>query len=308
VNPIVVKPIAWKRIVLTQIGAAGCVCAFTALMLCQPLFGQQPPAPPEPPAQQQQNQAATTAPPEIGKDDPDYGEPLGGSYWLSRGTSKTLPGNTAQYYTQDQVLALPNARPRSPGGFVSIPAGKFNHLEISYFQVDGDGTGYAAIPLSLLGSTIPQGDFISTTYRLRSAQLTWNYLTWPAPPEDSKWRFRTLWSFNYTAISATVDAPFEPNIDFVPAHGTSSIYYPTFGVELEYIPNKTFHFEARTWGFGFPHHADIADAEVNVVGRFKHLEIFGGYKFFHYKTSPEKTQFFEGTMTGPLAGVRWVFR
>ena len=75
------------------------------------------------------------------------------------------------------------------------------------------------MPLSLFGSTIPQGDFISSTYRLRNAQLTWNYLTWPAPPEDSKWRFHTLYSFNYTGVSATVDAPFEPSATFVPAHG-----------------------------------------------------------------------------------------
>jgi hypothetical protein len=303
VKPVVVKPIAMK------IGAAArCLCALTALMLGQPLFGQQPPAQPEAPAPQQQNPAATTAPAEISKDDPDYGEPLGLFYWLSKGRGTTLPGNAAQYYTQEQVLGLPNARPRSPGAFVSIPAGKFNHLELSYFQVDGDGTGYATSTLSLLGSTIPQGDFISTTTTVRDAQITWNYLTWPAPPEDSKWRVRTLWSFDYTSVTAVVDAPFEPNVDFVAAHGTRNIFYPTFGISTEYIPNKYFYFEARTWGFGFPHKADIADAEVNAVFRFKHLEVFGGYKYFHYKTSPGSTQFFESTLTGPLGGLRWVFR
>src|ERR1700685_1589078 len=126
--------------------AASLMCALTPMML-----GQQPPTSPEAPAQQQQNPAATAAPPEISKDDPDYGEPVGAFYWLSKGKGNTLPGHAAQYYTQEQVLGLPDARPRSPGGFVSIPAGKFNHLEISYFQVDGDGTGYATGTLSLLG-------------------------------------------------------------------------------------------------------------------------------------------------------------
>jgi hypothetical protein len=294
-----VKPIA-----LMQIVTASLMCALTT-----PIFGQQqPPTPQELPAPQQQNQAATTAPPEISPNDPDYGEPEGGSYWLSRGTAKTLPGNSAQYFTQEQVLGLPNARPRSPGAFVSIPAGKFNHLEISFFQVDGDGTGYAATPLSLLGSTIPQGYFISTTYRIRNAELTWNFLNWPSPPEDSKWRIRSLWSFDYTAISTTVDAPFDANTSFQPAAGTSSIYYPSFGIETEYIPNKTFYFEARASGFGFPHYADIASAEVNAVARYKHLEFFGGYKFFHFKTSPQGEQFFVGTFTGPAAGLRWLIR
>jgi hypothetical protein len=295
---------------LMQIATASLMCALTSLIIGQPLFGQQPPpTQQEPPApQQQQNQAATAAPPEISKDDPDYGEPDGGSYWLSRGTPKTLPGNAAQYYTQEQVLGLPNARPRSPGGFISIPAGKFNHLEISYFQVDGNGTGYADTTLSLLGSTIPQGYFISTSYRIRNAEVTWNFLNWPVPPEDSKWRFRSLLSFDYTAISTTVDAPYDASTSFQPAAGTTSIYYPAFGIEAEYIPNKTFYFEARTSGFGFPHHADIADAEARVVVRYKHLEFFGEYKFFHFKTSPAGTQFFVGTLTGPAAGLRWIIR
>jgi hypothetical protein len=286
---------------LKTIGTASWMCVLSSLM-----FGQQP-TPPEAPAPQQQNTAATTAPQEISKDDPDYGEPVGLFYWMTRGKSNLLPGAVAAV-PADQMLALPNAKPRSPGAFVSMPAGKFNHLEISYFQVEADGTGYAALPLGLFGSNIPQGDFISTSYRVRNAQLTWNYLTWPAPPEDSKWRVHTLYSFNYTSASATVDAPFEASTTFSPAHGTKNIFYPAFGISTEYIPSKHFYFEARTWGFGFPHHADIGDAEVNAIVRVSHFEIFGGYKLFHYKTSPKSDQYFVGTVQGPVAGLRWVFR
>jgi hypothetical protein len=298
---------------LKPIVAASWMCALSSLMLGQQ---QPPPPPPEAPPQQQQNPSATTAPPEIGKDDPDYGEPIGGFFWLTKGKSILLPQAPAPCSIdciaptpgQDLTLALPSARPRSPGAFVSIPAGKFNHLEISYFQAYGNGTGYAAVPLSLFGSDFAQGDFISPTYRIRNAQLTWNYLTWPAPPEDSKFRFRTLYSFNYTGVSATVDAPFEASATFVPANGSRNIFYPAFGVSLEYIPSKNFYFEARTWGFGFPHRADIADAEANAVVRVKHFEIFAGYKWFHYKTSPQNAEYFAGSLSGPMAGARWVFR
>ena len=294
--------------------AASWMCALAPLML-----GQQPPSPPEAPAQQQQNPAATTAPPEISPDDPDSGEPEGAFYWFTRGSSKIRPGPApivCGYYCApspippgaDQTLGLPSVRPRTPGAFVSIPGGKFNHIEISYFQADGSGTGYAAAPLNLFGGNIPQGYLISTTYRVRNAQLTWNYLTWPAPPEDSKWRFRTLWSFNYTSVSPTIDAPFDPDPNFTPPHGTKNIYYPAFGIATEYVPNKHFFFEARAWGFGIPHHADIGDAELNVVARFKALEVFGGYKLFHYKTSQNADIYAAGTIKGPLAGVRWVFR
>jgi hypothetical protein len=281
--------------------AASLTCTLISLA-----FGQQPPVPTEPPAQQQ-NPAATTAPPEISRDDPDYGQPQGAFYWLTGGPSKLLPGTKAAVPV-DEKLVLPNARPRSPGIFVSMPAGKFNHLELSYFQADGTGTSYALVPLSLFGQNIPQGYFLSTSYRVRNAQLAWNYLTWPAPPEDSKWRFRTLWAFNYTSVSPVIDAPFDPDPNFSAAHGTRNIFYPAFGIAMEYIPSKHFFFEARGWGFGVPHHADIGDAEVNAVVRFKQLEIFGGYKLFHFKTSPNADLYVVETLKGPLAGVRWVFR
>jgi hypothetical protein len=278
------------------------MCVLPSLMV-----GQQQPNPQEPPAPQQQNPAATTAPPQISKDDPDYGEPIGVFYWLTRGPMNTYPGVLAAV-PQDQTLALPNALPRSPGVSVSIPAGKFNHLEITYFQVEGNGTSYAAVPLSLFGSNFAQGDFLSSSYKVRSAQLTWNYLTWPAPPEDSKWRFRTLWSFDYTGINLTVDAPFETSASFLPAIATKNIFYPMLGVAGEYIPSKKFYFEGRSSGFWVPHRADIADAEVKAVARFKHFEVFGGYKFFHFKTSPNSSQYIVGTLTGPLVGVRWVIQ
>ena len=115
------------------------MCALASLM-----FGQQ-----QPPARRRRLRrnnnritAATTAPPEIGKDDPDYGEPIGAVLLAhARATRKAaVRASLAQRYRPGPgSLALPDARPRSPGAFLSIPAGKFNHLEISYFQVDGNG-------------------------------------------------------------------------------------------------------------------------------------------------------------------------
>jgi hypothetical protein len=293
-----------------QIGAVRLLCALTLLAFGQRLFGQQqPPAPPtEPPAPQQQNQAATTAPQEISPDDPDFGEPVTFTYWLSRGTPSLLAGVKAAV-PADQSLGMPNARPSSPGLSLSFPAGKFNHLEISYFQVDGNGTGYAKTPLSLFGSNFAQGDFISTTYRMRDVHLTWNYLTWPAPPEDSKFRLRTLWSFDYTSAAPVIDDPYTTNVNFQAAHATKNIFLPDFGIEAEYIPSKIFYVSARAWGFWIPHHADVADMEANaVVVIKKHLEISVGYRYFHLKTSPNSDEYFVGTLTGPMASARWVFR
>lgn len=281
---------------------AGCGAAL-AQQQQQPQQQIPQPAPPVP----QQTPAPTSAPPEISPDDPDYGEPVTFYYWLSKGTGITRPGQIAAV-PQDQTLSMPDASPRTPGVSLSMPAGKFNHLELSYFQTDGSGTGTALTPLALFGSNVPQGDLISTTYRVRFAQLTWNYLNWPVPPEDSKFRIHSLFSFSYTSDSVTVDAPYETSASFMPPHGSRNIFFPTFGLQAEYIPSKHFYIQGRAYGFGWIHKADVAGAEVSIIGRIKHLELFGGYKFFHFKTSPASDQFFVQTLTGPMVGARWVLR
>src|SRR5580698_2915088 len=116
-------PIPKHEEIVKTIAVASLMCVLVA-----PVFGQQQPPAPEAPAPQQQNQAATTAPPEISKDDPDYGEPFGAYFWLTKGPGKLLPGTKAAEPI-DQILALPDVRPRSFGVFASMPAGKFNHLE-----------------------------------------------------------------------------------------------------------------------------------------------------------------------------------
>ncbi len=152
------------------------------------LFGQQPPEPPQAQTQippqaaptPQQTPAPTSAPPEIAADDPDNGEPLSVYIWKTSGPAHLRPGTLAAV-PNNQLLTLPNFSSLSPAGVVSVPAGKFNHVEVSYFQADGNGTTVTPIPLSLFGSNFGPGTLMSNSYRVRNAQLTWNYLTWPEP-------------------------------------------------------------------------------------------------------------------------------
>jgi hypothetical protein len=279
------------------------------------VLGQQQPPPPQTqttipaPAEPtpQQTPAPTSAPPEIAPDDPDNGEPLSIYYWKTSGPAHLLPGTVAAA-PNEQLLTLPNFRSYSPGGQVSIPAGKFNHVELSYFQAAGAGDFTTPIALSLFGSDFGPGTLMSTAYTVRNAQLDWNYLNWPAPPEDSKFRIRTLYGFNYTRVSATIDAPLDLSTTFTPGVGSKQIFYPDFGIVTEYIPSKHLFIEVRAWGFGFPQHADIGDAEANIVAHVGHMEIFGGYKIFHFKTQKKTDQYFLGTISGPTVGLRWVFR
>lgn len=279
------------------------------------LLGQQPAPPPQTqttlptPAEPtpQQTPAPTSAPPEIAPDDPDSGEPLSLYFWKASGPAHLLPGTVAALPSA-QELTLPNFSSYSPGGQISIPGGKFNHVEISYFQADGSGGFTTPIALSLFGSNFGPGTLMSTTYRVRNAQLDWNYLNWPAPPEDSKFRIRTLYGLNYTRVSTVIDAPLDLSTSFTPGIGAKQIIYPDFGVVAEYIPSKRLFVEVRAWGFGFPQHAAIGDAEANVVAHIRQVEIFGGYKIFHFKTQKNTDQYFQGTISGPVIGLRWVFR
>ena len=191
---------------------------------------------------------------------------------------------------------------------IAIPAGKFNRLEISYFQANGVGNSTAPQNLDLFGATVPADDYLAINYRVRNYKVSWNYLTWPSPPENAKFRIKTLWEIQYTTIGASVDAPFETSISFTPAVGSKYIFLPTFGLGGEYVPSKHFRIEGGGSAFGFPHKAELWDAEANAVGRIGHFEIYAGAKIFHFKTSPNADNYFEGTLKGPYAGLRFVFK
>jgi hypothetical protein len=58
--------------------------------------------------------------------------------------------------------------------------------------------------LGLFGGTIPKDEPLSMDYSLRHLKLSWNFLTYPNPPQDAKLRFKTLWEFHYMQIAPTV--------------------------------------------------------------------------------------------------------
>jgi hypothetical protein len=226
-------------------------------------------------------------------------------YWLTHaqpvmrgggGDTTFLPGNL--FFTGNKKYAY--------AGVITIPTGKENSIEFTYWRKQGYGTSYIGTTDNFFGNNFAAGDSVLTRYTLEGMKLSWNYLTWPYPSNSAKFRVKTLWEVQYVNIGTTFDAPADP--DAVPTSGTKDIILPTFGVGLEYHPAKHLRLELKASGFGIIHHSDIWDTQAAVVLRYGKFEIFLSEKAYHFKTSPKGDQYFTETMIGPLGGVRLMFK
>jgi hypothetical protein len=87
--------------------------------------------------------------------------------------------------------------------------------------------------------------------------------------------------------------------------GSKSYFTPAFGLGLHEYATRNIHFEADVSGFAVPHRFQLLDSEVTVSVRVGHIDVRGGVKVFHFRTSPNQDYFFRGTLAGGFVGVRW---
>jgi hypothetical protein len=195
--------------------------------------------------------------------------------------------------------------PRSFGGVITFPAKGFTRLEVGFFRVTGDGSVRAPRNISLEGANIVAGELLAMKYQISNYRLSWNYLTYPWPPLDSRFRIKTFWEVQYTQMKPEVRLPeTDPNRAIQPDQG---VFFPGAGLGFEYVPAQAFRIEARGSGMGFPGKSRYLDTEATAVVRLGGLELFGGAKLFHFQTPPKNEVFLKGTLWGPLFGVRYVF-
>ena len=237
-------------------------------------------------------------------DDPSNGWSVGLWYWIPNGHSALQPGYQSTN-PPAQYLKLPDPDHRGLGFRVTTPAGKYSRIAISGFQVKGHGNTTASNDLTLFGNPFPKGDALDVSYRVRNVKAGWEYLMYPAPPQ-SAFRIRALFEMQYVGQTATISAPLDTNS--TPATGSRSIFLPTLGLGFDIVPSKIFRLEIRGSGMAWPEKSLILDGEATAVVRVSHFEVVGGAKYFRYKSSPNKDQFFQGTLAGPFAGIRYNFR
>ncbi|HVN03652.1 MAG TPA: hypothetical protein VMT86_04490 [Bryobacteraceae bacterium] len=284
-------------------------------MTGQPIAAQQASATPQQSSTTQQ-QPSTTKPaaPAPAVAAPFYagdGFSITLQYWLGFGHPDMSAGhqNTSGISNALDYEGKPNP---IPGAVLSIPVGKHNAVRVSYFHVQGNGNSTAPTALEIFGTNYNQGDYLAVHYTLQNAKVSLDYLSWPFPVKDSKFHIKTLWEVQYTTVATGTDAPLRHgqtdasgNPINVSASGTDSFFYPSFGLGADYLISQRLRFEARASGFAFPHRSTIWDTEATLNYRFGRFEIQGGAKAFHFKTSPERTEYVHATLPGVFVGLRW---
>ena len=228
---------------------------------------------------------------------------FGVNYWLTTGPSSLLPGLQSTD-PMAQYLPLAGSDKRTYGITLVAPAGKYNRLEITAFQARGSGTSTTPIDVTFFGNAYPSGDALLASYRVRDFKVSYNYLTYPAPP-TSRFRFKTLYEIQYVSALVTVQAPLDLNS--LPASGTRNIILPTFGVGTDIVASSNFHLEVKGSGFALPGRSLILDGQADAVVRVGKVEVVGGMKYFRYRTSPKKDEFVQGRYFGPQLGIRYIF-
>jgi hypothetical protein len=277
-------------------------------LLTLPVLGQEPQAqtpgaqpPPTP-------QPATVPSPQ--RPVPDYPDPrtltFGISYWI------TGPGTEPGLYTGRQALdyeTLTNlGKPhRTPGIEASIPITRTGEIHLEYFRTKGDGNQNAPGATDIFATaSYNKGDYLATQYQLQSAKLYLDDLLFPHKFPVAKFRLKSLWEIEYVQIKTTTDAPYLDSTGVSAAtSGSRMIVLPAFGLAAEYAISPHVLLRAAGSGFGLYHKSDLWDAEATIAFRRGMWEIRGGGKAFHFKTSPNNTEYLSATFAGAFVGLRW---
>ncbi len=226
-----------------------------------------------------------------------------GSPFLGKGHSATFEEPGDLKFAGNNQLA--------PYIVVAIPAGKGGSVQLSYFQTRGSGFVTNSVASNYWSVAYANGDYLETAYKLRSAKISWNYLTYPFPATSGKFRFKTLWEAQFVDLGTRVYAPLKATTDAdgnyveVTGLGSKTLVLPTFGLALEDKVSPSFRWEVKASGMAYPRRSAIWDADAYLAYRHHSWELVVGAKGFHFKTSPKGEQYLKQTISGGYFGINW---
>jgi hypothetical protein len=260
------------------------------------------------PAPQTQPPAAAPA----AQTTPDYPDPrtftIGLFYWATNNTLGTQPslftGKQALDYENLPNLGKPH---QTPALQVSFPITRTGEIKVDAFLLKGTGNSVATVKTDpfYLQTPFNPGDYIASQYQIKNVHIYLDDLLWPHKFPVSKFRLKSLWGLEWNAVHVNATSPL--NQSPVIADNTMNIVQPTFGIAAEYAPAPHLLFRVSTDGFAIPHKSLLGEAQGEISYRKGSLEIVGGGRFLHVKSSPNSTTYVSATFIGAFAGVRWHF-
>lgn len=282
---------------------------------------QQPPV--TPPAEPAPPRGIQAAPPPIPKV-PDVRQPgetgyfIGVMGWFPTQQPSFNKGRGAAF-TEESKNTFQGKPKYAKGAEIGIAMGLHNALRLSYFDMRATGDFTAGNDIHIFDQTYEKNTLVTSDYRLQHGKLSFDYLTWPFPVASRRFRLKTLWAVQYTAIRAGYDAPKKPLVDdngfplvdasgnpiSYGAQGTRYILSPMFGLGAAYYSGRHFRVEANASGWTFPQRHSVWDADASANIRQGRLEFRFGVKGFHFKTTTNSDFYMKGTFYSGFAGIRW---
>jgi len=284
-----------------------CVC----LLVCwiSPGWAQeQPPAEQAPPAPAPQAPKPPSPPPlpprPVDVKMPDEGAISIGLWGWGLTGQPVFDSGTLQASTEGSHVRMPGEARFGRGADVSLPAGGHNALRIIYFDTKAAGNFTAPVDLNFWSIPFSAGDYVYTNYRVRSAKISYEFVSWPFPIGSRKIRVKTLWQAQVTRIEANFNAPLSTTAT-IPAGGSKTVVLPTIGMGVSYYLSKNLRFDADASGFLIPHHGAIGDVDSSIGYRISKLEFQVGAKLYYFKTSTHSDFYMKELFGGPFVGVKF---
>ena len=230
-------------------------------------------------------------------------------YWQADPHPTIQGGKQWIYVGTESELQYPGTASFTPGAVITVPAGKDNSLRLTGLRTLTSGTFTANEALTIFGQPFNPGDYTNVHSEFYNVKLSYEYLSWPYPVTDSKFRLKTLWEMQYVTIRSIISGPIIVNSDGTYSQSSAVesrwFIFPTFGLAAEYSFNKRFRVEVRGSAFGWPHRSDLYDTQAEATYRRHQFELLAGYKFFYYKTSPQSDEYLHSKVPGPYLGIRY---
>lgn len=278
-------------------------------------FAQAPVAPSAqaPPAAQ----PAIQAPAVPSKAAPDYPDPrtlmLGVFYFAAQPSTQPeiKGGSQATAYQDVSNLGKEKA---AFGAEASYPITRTGTIVAEYFINKGDGSQTTTVITSPFAQTYPAGTKITSSYNIQHGRVYLDDLLFPHFFPVRKFRLKSIWAFEYTKMSATFDTPgvasvvdSSGNTTLGTITGSHTTFLPELGAAAEYAIAPHVLLRADAAGFGIPHSSEVWEANATVSWRVHNVEVVAGGKILHFKTTPNASDYLQGTVDGAFAGVRYHF-